>query len=402
MKNMSVGKKLLVGFGAVIFLIIAILSVSVITSISRNSQLQYLNAITDMQSEANQMLNDYNAVRVELRSVLDDSVNNDDAYNLVLENMQKVKNQLAAMEAYSADLNGYGGEAMAGIKQSLSEVENSLNTTRASDLEIRADNDAVIAAGETAMQALANMYEKALVFTEGAADDSSQAVRNRMENVMKPVQEIMQDFTEVRVQARDFIQSQDVSLMPKLRENIDVVQQKLTGLRAALSGTAAESVGQMSSALTDYADNLEALAADDQKNTEVSEETRTEFYDVLDEITAFVSGVAEELTHSLNDVVNTSNMVMFLIIGIALFSIAFAVFIALYITKGITGPVGMMMGFLKQVGDTGNLTFSEEELRRARAAAVARDEVGQSLAAFVQMLEHLIYYGEALQTVAAR
>ncbi|MDR0671919.1 MAG: methyl-accepting chemotaxis protein, partial [Oscillospiraceae bacterium] len=39
---------------------------------------------------------------------------------------------------------------------------------------------------------------------------------------------------------------------------------------------------------------------------------------------------------------------------------------------------------------------------RARAAAEAQDEVGQSLAAFVKTLEHLVYYGETLQIVASR
>jgi methyl-accepting chemotaxis protein len=60
------------------------------------------------------------------------------------------------------------------------------------------------------------------------------------------------------------------------------------------------------------------------------------------------------------------------------------------------------MGFLQQVGETGNLSFTDDEWRRTREAMRYRDEISQSLAAFAKMLEQLVHYGEALEAIAAR
>jgi signal transduction histidine kinase/DNA-binding response OmpR family regulator len=74
--------------------------------------------------------------------------------------------------------------------------------------------------------------------------------------------------------------------------------------------------------------------------------------------------------------------------------------LGLYLAGIISKPVITMMGFLKQVGETGNLTFTEEAWARARSAMVYHDEVSQSLAAFVKMLEQFVYYGKSLEQVA--
>jgi signal transduction histidine kinase/CheY-like chemotaxis protein len=81
-------------------------------------------------------------------------------------------------------------------------------------------------------------------------------------------------------------------------------------------------------------------------------------------------------------------------------SVGGAVTLGIYLARTISKPIITMMGFLKQVGETGNLTFTDEAWTRARAAMVYRDEVSQSLAAFVKMLEQFVYYGKSLEQVA--
>ncbi|MDR1322389.1 MAG: methyl-accepting chemotaxis protein [Gracilibacteraceae bacterium] len=79
-----------------------------------------------------------------------------------------------------------------------------------------------------------------------------------------------------------------------------------------------------------------------------------------------------------------------------------AVTLAVYIARIISRPLKLMMSFLQQVGESGNLEFTEKEWREMRAAMVYKDEIGMSLAAFVKMLEQFVYYGQCLATVAAR
>ncbi|MDR2087761.1 MAG: methyl-accepting chemotaxis protein [Clostridiales Family XIII bacterium] len=87
---------------------------------------------------------------------------------------------------------------------------------------------------------------------------------------------------------------------------------------------------------------------------------------------------------------------------LAIFAAAGALIaIVINITVGRTvRPLHLMMGLLKQVGETGNLTFTDEEWQKIRAAAARKDEIGMSVSAFMQMLQQFVYYGESLQSIA--
>jgi methyl-accepting chemotaxis protein len=87
---------------------------------------------------------------------------------------------------------------------------------------------------------------------------------------------------------------------------------------------------------------------------------------------------------------------------IVVLGLVVALVLAIYIARIIGKPLRLMLGFLQQVGETGNLEFSEEEWRNMRTAMVFKDEIGMSISAFVKMLEQFVYYGKCLTTVASR
>lgn len=89
------------------------------------------------------------------------------------------------------------------------------------------------------------------------------------------------------------------------------------------------------------------------------------------------------------------------LIAISVLSLIAAVITGLYMAGAIANPIMVMMALTKQVGETGNLTFTQEQWNKIRAVMGGKDEVSRSVAAFVKMLEHLVYYGQALERVAA-
>jgi methyl-accepting chemotaxis protein len=97
-----------------------------------------------------------------------------------------------------------------------------------------------------------------------------------------------------------------------------------------------------------------------------------------------------------------STQTTILSLGILLVSIAIAVVLGLYLATGIARPVILMKGMLQQVGETGSLDFPDDVKAKARTAAHYKDEVAQSIAAFIKMMEKLNYYGKALESVADR
>jgi methyl-accepting chemotaxis protein len=121
----------------------------------------------------------------------------------------------------------------------------------------------------------------------------------------------------------------------------------------------------------------------------------------LTESIAALTDYIEKVTDDMaTDAAKTSTIVTWVVIGIVVFSAVFAIFLSMYISRMISTPVIMMMGLLKQVGDTGNLYFPDEVKERTRAETKYKDELSQSLAAFVKMMDQMIYYGEALEKVA--
>ncbi|MDR2131852.1 MAG: methyl-accepting chemotaxis protein [Clostridiales Family XIII bacterium] len=76
--------------------------------------------------------------------------------------------------------------------------------------------------------------------------------------------------------------------------------------------------------------------------------------------------------------------------------------LAIYISAMITKPLALMRNLLKQVGETGDLSFDEELMRGIKKEAAFKDEIAQSIAAFVKMLDQFLYYGKCLGAVADR
>ena len=92
-----------------------------------------------------------------------------------------------------------------------------------------------------------------------------------------------------------------------------------------------------------------------------------------------------------------------LIMGALTLFVGLAIVLVINVVAGkIVRPLNMMMGFVKQAGETGNLIFTDEEWAKMRLAASANDEIGESMIAFVKMLEQFVYYGQCLQNIAAR
>jgi methyl-accepting chemotaxis protein len=119
--------------------------------------------------------------------------------------------------------------------------------------------------------------------------------------------------------------------------------------------------------------------------------------DAAVELTNMVDSLMSEMA---TEAAETSTTVTWVVIGIVAFSALFAILLATYIARMISTPISLMMSHLKQVGETGNLNFSEEDKARTAAEAKHKDEIAQSMAAFAKMMDQMVYYGQSLEQVA--
>ncbi|MDR1670035.1 MAG: methyl-accepting chemotaxis protein, partial [Oscillospiraceae bacterium] len=99
---------------------------------------------------------------------------------------------------------------------------------------------------------------------------------------------------------------------------------------------------------------------------------------------------------------NTGLFTMMTIVEIVvlLVAVVVALFLAFYISGLISKPLKDMMGYIKQAGETGNLKFRDDEWANCDRLSQNRDEIGQTMKAFTQMMRKFVYYGEAVNKVA--
>ncbi|MDR2131719.1 MAG: methyl-accepting chemotaxis protein [Clostridiales Family XIII bacterium] len=173
-----------------------------------------------------------------------------------------------------------------------------------------------------------------------------------------------------------------------LRDGFVTIMDRIAESRVVIDVTSGTAAGDGTGARTNVRDALLSVV------TSVGP-----LNDKINELTDFIEALTDQ---QALDVAKVSMRTTFLTAGVLAVAIIVAVVLGLFLANGISRPVNLMMALLRQVGETGDLVFSEEMKTKTRAAAVYKDEVSLSLAAFIKMMEQLNYYGRALETVAAR
>ena len=74
---------------------------------------------------------------------------------------------------------------------------------------------------------------------------------------------------------------------------------------------------------------------------------------------------------------------------------------ALVISSVISNPLGRILAVARQAGEAGDLNFSAEMVRAVKEDASYRDEIGQTVASFVAMMDGIIAKAKILEAVAA-
>ena len=91
------------------------------------------------------------------------------------------------------------------------------------------------------------------------------------------------------------------------------------------------------------------------------------------------------------------SLIIVLIIGMGL-----AVVLSIYMSSLISKPLKSMMGWILQAGKTGNLHYSDDDWALCDRLSQRKDEIGQSLKAYGEMMRKFVYYGAALNKISHR
>ncbi|GHV05700.1 methyl-accepting chemotaxis protein [Clostridia bacterium] len=135
---------------------------------------------------------------------------------------------------------------------------------------------------------------------------------------------------------------------------------------------------------------------------------------ITDALTAFTPSLVQyiEVVRALPDamskltddgydeMMSTSTTVIIALVAVMIVAIVVALIMAFYISNLISKPIVAMMGYIKQAGETGNLTFRDEEWANCDRLGQGKDEIGQCMNAFTKMMRQIVYYGDMVNVVA--
>ena len=139
--------------------------------------------------------------------------------------------------------------------------------------------------------------------------------------------------------------------------------------------------------------NSEEIA---QAMEELTDSVRT-LVDTHALLTDFINRITDEQALQALSSATRITAIMIIVIAAALVtSLSFSV----YISRIVAQPLSMMEHVLVQIGDVGNLNFSEEQIAALKKEGAYKDEVGQSINAFTRMTERLLYLGHSLDLIA--
>lgn len=410
MRNVKVGMKILLGFIGVILMIAIILVLTFVTSMTRGNDLEAVMYLNQMQREANNMLDDFNLARVEIRVVFT-TVNNDSEYQLALEYLDNSSSRVATLDTILEELEtetGYTSElisALPSVNRQLEEhfqqLDSALQQVNANDSSILGTIDNLNADAAGMITSLTSMLDMANTVIQSTADTNPGAVAGYIDNLLKPLQSAQLMIEDMRILNRDLILNQDTSVVPEVYGMIDDIQALLTQTRnAATTDAGRQGFDDLMGSIENYRSGIAEMVATIESSDITIESARALFLEVSSVINEGVDGLTAEASTLIETTTATSDFVMWLMLGVALAAVAIAFLVAFYLSKLITKPLGLMKDILVKVGTTGNLTFTDDEKNAVRKEAETKDELGESLRAFVAMMDQQVYIGDIMTQIA--
>lgn len=400
MKSKSVGKKIMSCFMIVIIGIAAILGVTAVTSIQRNSDLNRVSAEVKMLNEANGLLGDFLLARVELRSVFT-SINSDEEYELAKQYLNSAVSRLDTLDGYSAQLDNFADELNNELRGMFAQSLEGLEEIHSTNIAAQDEIATLTGTGAEMAETTTTLFNLAFGVTKSQAASQDTGLTQYMDNVLLTTQQISELVDATRIEARDLILSLDTSVIPQIESDLDQVEtyaNNILNRATTAEGRAnAEAVINSVAAYRQSIHNVEN--AIEQSNAKVAEvrDIFTELNGMLNEAN---QGIEDMATETIQTTVDTSLLVMYILIAVGVAVAVISVLISRYLTRMITVPLKAILNVTTQVGETGDMNFSQEAKADFRKIGVQNDEFGATINAFAHMMDSITDNVSVLETVA--
>jgi methyl-accepting chemotaxis protein len=380
MKNLKIGKKLLVGFGVPVLLTVVIMILVVVTNSLSIKNVNLVGEQTDVWNYGQLIKNDFDDARVNAMTTYYNY--SDDSYNEVTESLSKADETVHAAIDYiagkpeMAEFADDAENAEKALELYSTEFNNMVTALRQADA---AYTQAVATGGDLSanIDLVLDMQtqlarEDFITMAQGGTADYN----HRIENLGTAV-DVTAAVSAARVSARGALSKYTVEAGQEALTAANAAVEALNAYHATISDADNRAaVEKVQAAFVTYLDAInDYIAAQELTTTAVSN-----FSAAATEAAGYI-----ETLQAQNDTVNatvaeTSTLAVFaliLVTGIVLLSLIITVLVASKVTKGITAPVSYVTSILNQMSTRGKTTYSDKEMATLREYASAKDEAGE-------------------------
>jgi methyl-accepting chemotaxis protein len=384
MKNLKIGKKLLIGFGIPVALMVVIAILVVIMNLMTINTINEVGVQTDLWSASAESRRTFLMARRSASVIY--YAYSEDEYNEAITEMdaaiaaaEEAGEIIAANPVQLADYKQIAADVLSNAKaykEDLVEMHNSL-------LVQQEDVAKVNAAGATFDEDIrkiieninTNIAEDFDTYRNGATAQNS-IITNRQTRI-HDISEITLTLAEMRVEVRSNLAEYTEHDSELAIENLTSLKDQLAAFKANTSNTnTIEAVTEMEGYLATYEEALNDYIKAGQDSSEALANLSATAATTLD----LVNQMADQ-----NDVVNANIesadqialMTLFIVAGVVIIAIIATVIIAVRVTKLITEPIAYVTSILKAIGTEGRTTFTDEEWAAQKAIAAGKDECAE-------------------------
>lgn len=400
LRNMSVGKKIISGFGIVIMLIVLIAGVTIFSAVRRTNDLQQVKTLSDFQDSANLLLDNFNEARYSSATAFT-VVDATQAYNDCYTYIGLAFEYLDRIDAYSAALGGYGQSSAVEIRRILENFEATLHAVQSNDVPMGEQLENIAASADALTQAADGLMDAVLNHAVDLASGGSEGSVAWLQDVVVPVQHISEDISAVRVQNDKLTIGLAIELKDSLQQEMAHIAEQAKDVMAKTQDRQTQqALNTMVQVTQEYTAAVDALALVMGDSDQRIGDTLATMGRLGELVNTSVENLQADVTKLLASTLASSNASVLITIIIVAVAIGLALVIAVVNVRAITRPLNKMKQVMLQAGETGNLNFSPEVLQDIEKEAECRDELGQSLNAFYQFIQHVTKTSRNLDAVA--
>lgn len=406
LKNLSVGKKLLFGFGLVIVLIAIILCVTLGTSIQRNKQLAKIESMSQLQDEANILKEEFLRARIELRTVYTSSGQDAvESYRLasnsILNAIARLDNIQQIVAGLPLEDQAIYGEINTVLGAMFDDIVRNVDGIHQNDLAIMEASTRMLSAFNDMSTAATQLYDAAEDILIDMIQETPETAQRYINNVISPTEDMILDMAGLRVNASYLILNLDTNMIGVLEEELTKIQKTCTDIRSHLSSQvgiqAAETV---QNAIAVCFQEMEDTGRLIQSSQQLIAQTRQLTSQLDDSVDAGAQTIEAEVTGLLRAMALSSVFTMTLQSIIVLIAIAISIAVGLTISRSITKPLLTMKNVLVEAGETGNMAFDEDTMKHLQEEGAHENEIAHSIRAFSVLLEHIVRVSDCLTRIS--